>query len=190
MRTTPAAGLTFKLTPDVSVYGNVGRGFETPTFAELAYRADGTTGLNFALRPAISVHREVGVKSRLGDSMRLNLAVYRIDVTDEIVVNTNAGGRSTFKNASKTKREGLELAWDGRFSHGLEAALAYTLPRRPFTAAVYHRHQHPVDPGDRQRGQPAARACRRRLSTANSCGATRRWVSTPASKPGTTARST
>ncbi len=139
-RTTPVAGLTFKLMPDVSLYANYGKGFETPTFAELAYRADGTTGLNFALLPALSAHREVGVKSRLGDAMRLNLALYRIDVTDEIVVNTNAGGRSTFKNASKTKREGLELAWDGKFSHGLEAALAYTLLdarfEQPFTTVI------------------------------------------------------
>ena len=132
-RTTPAAGLSFRLAPEVSVYGNVGRGFETPTFTELAYRADGTSGLNFALRPARSLHREAGVKARLGDAMRLNLALFRIDVSDEIVVNTNAGGRSTFKNASRTRREGLELAWDGRFRHGLEAALAYTLLDARFT---------------------------------------------------------
>jgi len=127
VRTTPAAGITFKLTPGVSLYGNLGKGFETPTFAELAYRPDGVTGLNFALRPARSLHREIGVKSRLGDSMRLNLAVFRIDVTDEIVVDRAEGGRTTFKNASKTRREGLELAWDGRFAHGFEAAFAYTL---------------------------------------------------------------
>ncbi len=126
VRTTPTAGITFKLTPDFSLYGNLGKGFETPTFAELAYRADGTSGLNFALRPALSLHKEVGVKTKLGNSMRLNLALFRIDVTDEIVVNTNAGGRATFRNAAKTQREGFELAWDGRFQHGLEAAVAYT----------------------------------------------------------------
>jgi iron complex outermembrane recepter protein len=139
-RTTPATGLTFKLTPEVNVYANYGKGFETPTFAELAYRPDGTTGLNFALRPALSTHWEAGLKSRLGDSMRLNLALFRIDVTDEIVVNTNAGGRSTFKNASKTRREGLELAWDGRFNYGFEAGLAYTLLdarfQEPFTTVI------------------------------------------------------
>jgi hypothetical protein len=26
------------VTPTLNVYGNVGKGFETPTFAELAYR--------------------------------------------------------------------------------------------------------------------------------------------------------
>src|SRR5262249_55372732 len=85
-KTTPAAGLTFKLSPAVNLYGNIGRGFETPTFAELAYRPDGTTGLNFALRPATSKHAEIGVKAKIGDAMRVNAALFRIDVTDEIVV--------------------------------------------------------------------------------------------------------
>ena len=139
-RTTPAAGISFRLSPDVSLYGNVGEGFETPTFAELAYQPGGGTGLNFNLRPAQSLHREIGFKSRLGDAMRLNLALFRIDVTDEIVVNTNSGGRSTFKNASRTQRDGAELAWDARFRHGFEAALAYTwLDARftePFTTVI------------------------------------------------------
>jgi len=134
-RTTYAAGLAYRLNPGVSLYGNVGTGFETPTFAELAYQPGGGTGLNFNLRPALSRHYEIGVKSRLGDTMRLNLALFHIDVTDEIVVNTNAGGRSTFKNASKTQRDGAELAWEGRFRHGFEAGLAYTWLNARFTEA-------------------------------------------------------
>jgi iron complex outermembrane receptor protein len=134
-RTTYAAGLAYRLNPGVSLYGNVGTGFETPTFAELAYQPGGGTGLNFNLRPALSRHYEIGVKSRLGDTMRLNLALFHIDVTDEIVVNTNAGGRSTFKNASKTQRDGAELAWEGRFRNGFEAGLAYTWLNARFTEA-------------------------------------------------------
>jgi iron complex outermembrane receptor protein len=132
-RTTPSAGLVYELSPAVNVYANIGKGFETPTFAEIAYKPGGATGLNFALRPALSVHREVGIKSRLGDRMRLNLALFHIDVTDEIVVDTNSGGRSTFKNASKTKRDGLELAWEAYLPRGFEAALAYTLLDARFT---------------------------------------------------------
>ena len=139
-RTTPVGGLSFKLTPAVVLYGNIGKGFETPTFTELAYRPDGTSGLNFALRPSTSLHREVGIKSRLGESMRLSLAAFRIDVEDEIVVATNSGGRSTFRNAAETQRDGFELMWEGRFHHGLEAAVAYTWLdarfKQPFVAGV------------------------------------------------------
>ncbi len=132
-RTTPVAGLGFRPTPVVNFYANAGKGFETPTFAELAYRPGGATGLNFALKPANSQHREVGVKTLIGAATRLNAAVFRIDVEDEIVVNTSSGGRTDFKNAAQTRREGLELLWEGRFTRGLEAMFAYTLLDARFT---------------------------------------------------------
>ncbi|HEX9625979.1 MAG TPA: TonB-dependent receptor, partial [Acidiferrobacterales bacterium] len=40
--TTPVAGLLYRLDPQTSLYANYGRGFETPTFVELAYRNAGT----------------------------------------------------------------------------------------------------------------------------------------------------
>jgi iron complex outermembrane receptor protein len=132
-RTTPAFGATYKITPLLNVYANVGKGFETPTFAELAYRPGGATGLNFTLAPANSLHKEIGLKTLLGDHGRLNASIFRIDVTNEIVVNSNAGGRSDFKNAPGTRREGLELGWGHKFPMGFEAAISYTLLNARFT---------------------------------------------------------
>ena len=57
--------MLFKAAPRWNVYANVGEGFETPTFAELAYRPNGATGFNFALQPASSRHVEFGIKGRL-----------------------------------------------------------------------------------------------------------------------------
>jgi len=133
VRTTPVAGATFRLTPAVNLYANTGKGFETPTFAELAYRPGGATGLNFALKPARSTHYEAGVKALLGSASRLNVALFRIDVKDEIVVNSSSGGRTDFRNAAETRREGLELLWAGRFAGAFEAAVAYTLLDAKFT---------------------------------------------------------
>ncbi len=132
-RTTPALGTIYKITPMLNVYANIGKGFETPTFAELAYRPAGDTGLNFALQPADSTHREAGLKALIGDHGRANLALFRVDVTNEIVVDTNTGGRSTFKNAPGTKREGLEFGWGQKFGHGFEVAASYTRLNARFT---------------------------------------------------------
>ena len=62
-RTTPVLGLLHRLSPRWNVYANYGGGFETPTFAELSYRPGGLSGLNFALRPAVSRHREIGLNA-------------------------------------------------------------------------------------------------------------------------------
>jgi iron complex outermembrane receptor protein len=122
----PAAGLLYRFTPTVSGYATYGQGFETPTFAELAYRPDGSSGLNFQLDPAVSQQFEVGVKALLGARARVNLAAFWIETDDEIVVATNQGGRSTFQNAGRTRRTGLELAAEARLGAGFEAILAYT----------------------------------------------------------------
>ena len=123
--TSPVAGLSFRLAPEVSLYASAGRGFETPTFAELAYRTGGP-GLNFALKPARSSTTEFGAKGRMGDH-RFTLAYFDTETQDEIVVDTNAGGRSTFKNASRTRRSGWEASWLAVLPAGFDAALSWTL---------------------------------------------------------------
>lgn len=127
-QTTPVLGLVFKATPTLNIYGNVGKGFETPTFAELAYRSTSAlvNGFNFDLKPAESTNYEVGVKAYLGSTTRLNAAVFKSDTENEIVVFNNAGGRSVFQNVDSTTREGFELGMDSAFGNGFSAALAYT----------------------------------------------------------------
>ena len=125
-RTTPVAGVMFKPSSQLHVYANIGEGFETPTFAELAYRPGGATGLNFALQPAKSRHYELGAKARLPGDTRVSAAIYRIETTNEIVTNTSSGGRTDFKNASSTTRDGIELAAQGRVAGGFEWSAAYT----------------------------------------------------------------
>ncbi|MBK7472123.1 MAG: TonB-dependent receptor [Betaproteobacteria bacterium] len=121
----PVLGAVWHLTPDVNAYASYGEGFETPTFAEIAYRPNGP-GLNFALAAATSQAAEAGLKIIAGRAHRINLAAFAIRTRDEIVVDTAAGGRTTFRNAGATRRNGLEAAWDGRWPLGFTSRLAYT----------------------------------------------------------------
>jgi iron complex outermembrane recepter protein len=123
--TTPVVGLLFRPSETVSVYGNLGRGFETPTFVELAYRRDGS-GLNFDLNASRSTHGELGVKSVLRDWARVNAAVFKIVTANEIVVDTNSGGRAIFKNAGHTDRKGVELGAQTLIAGPWQLRAAYT----------------------------------------------------------------
>ncbi|HZF29319.1 MAG TPA: TonB-dependent receptor [Gammaproteobacteria bacterium] len=127
-KTTPVVGVLLKVSPNLNVYANAGRGFETPTFAELAYRSvsGATTGFNFALQPAESDNTELGVKAVLGEKTRLDAAVFRTHTDNEIVVLVNQGGRSVFQNVDRTLREGLEISLDSSFGSGFTGTLAYT----------------------------------------------------------------
>ena len=124
--TLPVIGVMVAPTDDVRFYATAGRGFETPTLNELAYRSGGGTGLNFALQPARSTSIEFGVKARLGVGGEMTAAVFRTDTDDEIVTQTNQGGRATFQNAGATRRHGVELGWSGTWREHLRGQLAAT----------------------------------------------------------------
>ena len=128
--TLPVAGVTYAATPDLRYYVSAGKGFETPTFNEIAYRASGGTGLNFALKPSRSNNVEAGVKWRTpaGSATRVETtaAVFHTATRDEIVTQTNLGGRSTFQNAGATRRQGLELASSLSLPQNWLAQLSYT----------------------------------------------------------------
>jgi len=124
--TTPMAGLVYHVSDNLNVYGSVGRGFETPTFNEVSYRSNGQTGLNFDLRPAYSRHYEIGVKAEPVRNWRVNAALFQANTRDEIVVLTNQGGRSTFQNASGSRRRGLEAAIAGSWAEAWSTYAALT----------------------------------------------------------------
>jgi iron complex outermembrane recepter protein len=132
--TSPVAGVVFHAADNLNLYASYGEGFETPTFAELAYR-NGATGLNFALQPATSRATEIGVKYRIDERQRLNAALFNVDTSNEIVVDAATGGRTTFRNAGATRRRGAEASWDARYRYGVQAHVALTWLRAEFVDA-------------------------------------------------------
>jgi iron complex outermembrane receptor protein len=122
--TTPVLGLRWRLAPEVQAFASAGRGFETPTLNEVAYQPSGVTGLNTSLRPSRSTSVEAGLRGRHGGAV-WTAALFDIRTRDEIVVLTNGGGRSTFTNAGRTRRRGLELSGDAQWGP-VHVVAAYT----------------------------------------------------------------
>lgn len=131
---SPVLGLTRHFGEDTNVYVNVGRGFETPTLTEIAYRSEGS-GPNLALKAAKSLHTEVGVKARLAEGHRLDAAAFLIGTDDEIVVASSSGGRSIYTNAGKTRRTGLEVAYTGQLTPSLSTHWALSTLNARFVDA-------------------------------------------------------
>ena len=126
--TLPTLGVSFRATPALSLYASAGRGTETPTLNELAYRPPGSTpatGLNLSLLPAKSDSVEVGVKWRR-DGVAAELALFDTKTKDEIVVVSNSGGRSAFANAGRTQRRGVELSTRAQVLSGVQWEFAAT----------------------------------------------------------------
>jgi iron complex outermembrane recepter protein len=125
---TPVLALQWMPTPALNLYISAGKGFESPTLNELAYRPDGGTGFNTTLQPQTSLQLELGAKWR-DDALGLAVeaALFRADTDDEIGVLTNAGGRSTFQNVGSTRRSGAEVGvrWQPSPAWRATAAVTY-----------------------------------------------------------------
>ncbi|MEO4111677.1 TonB-dependent receptor [Acinetobacter pittii] len=131
----PSAALSWQILPELMAYVSYAKGFETPTFTEMAYRPDGESGFNFDLTASTSNTYETGLKSQnqLGD---FTLAVFQTKTKDDIVSAGNSNGRSTFRNADKTLREGLEFAWNKKLWRDLTATASYTYLDATFDADI------------------------------------------------------
>lgn len=124
-KATPSISIGYAFTPDLNGYLSVGKGFETPSQAELAY-SRGNSGFNYGLEPSESTQYEIGLKARIAEETRINAAIFQINTDDEIVVLENRDGRTSYQNAGNTLRRGFELGVESQLDEQWSAALAYT----------------------------------------------------------------
>ena len=133
--TTPSVGFLWKFREDTNVYANFGKGFQTPNSIQMAYKDSGTAqiptassggGPNIGLSGSNSNNYEVGIKSFLNQSTRLNLALFRVVTNKEIAVDFGGSYASYFNVPVQTSRNGLELSLDGKLEHNFNVYAAYT----------------------------------------------------------------
>jgi iron complex outermembrane receptor protein len=152
---TPVAGMLFRASGNWNLYASWGRGFETPTFSELAYRADGAAGMAFGLKPARSDNAEVGSKLRWADGAgKLDVALFQSRTRDELVVFTSEGGRTTYQNVGHARRRGFEVDLAAPLSNAWRLQLAWTRLDARFTQVDTCVAACSVAPGARIPGVP------------------------------------
>lgn len=127
-----SAGLSYRLTPQQSVYTRVATSFETPTISELADPQGG--GFNAALQPAQAFSRELGIKGEW-PALRYAAALYQIDLEEELVAFSLDAqpGRSFYRNAGQSRRDGLELSLDWQVIDAWRWSMAYAANRYRYT---------------------------------------------------------
>ncbi|RZG43727.1 TonB-dependent receptor [Acinetobacter wuhouensis] len=131
----PSIALTWDITPKISSYMSYAKGFETPTFTEMAYPISGTAGINFALKPSTSDNYELGLKAQnqWGD---FTAAIFQSNTQDDIVSAGTLDGRATYQNADKTLRQGVELSWNKKLWKELTAQASYSFLDATFDADI------------------------------------------------------
>ncbi len=140
----PSAALTWKISDQLNAYASYAKGFETPTFTEMAYSAN--DGMNFNLQPASSDNYELGLKAQ-NTWGNFTAVVFRSKNQNDIVSAGTVDGRATYRNADKTVREGAELSWNKQLWRDLKAEASYSYIDAAFDAFVPE-IPNPADPAN------------------------------------------
>ena len=111
----PVIGASWRFAPGWQAHAALGRTQELPTLAELAYRETGDGGFNDAVKPARGRQAELGL-AWAGEALRAEITAFLVEMDDEIVVDSALGGRTSFRNAGATRRDGFEIAVDWRLA--------------------------------------------------------------------------
>ena len=124
----PTVGVSYEFGKRASLYANVGSSFETPTMSELSNNPTGTGGFNPDLAPQKATNLEIGTKLFLSRFLRLDLALFNVEVRDELVPFQITGqtGRVFYRNAGSSKRQGVELGLNAVLAKGLSLVVNYT----------------------------------------------------------------
>ncbi|HYK82994.1 MAG TPA: TonB-dependent receptor [Gemmatimonadales bacterium] len=125
-----AGGVAVTPSDAVTVFGNVGTSFETPTTTELVNRPNGATGFNPTLQPQRAVNYEVGVRGDVAGRVNYSLALFQADVRDELIPYQApppaAPGRVFYRNAGTSRHRGVELGAELVIVPGLNLFTTWT----------------------------------------------------------------
>jgi iron complex outermembrane receptor protein len=125
--TSPMVGLVVELTENTNFYTTYSSAFETPTTTEFAIPGGGG-GFNQALVPQSASNFEVGLRGAIGEAQRYEVAVFTIEVEDELIGREipTSPGRFSFENAGQTSRDGLEFSWTANPTERIRTTVSYT----------------------------------------------------------------
>jgi iron complex outermembrane recepter protein len=105
-------GIAVNPSSALTIYGNVGSSFETPTTTELVNSPTGSGGFNPAVGPQRAVNYEVGARGSAAGRLRASysVALFQADVRDEIVQYAADPTRAFYTNAGSARHRGVELS--------------------------------------------------------------------------------
>src|SRR5438445_2407977 len=112
----------------VTLYGNVGTSFETPTTTELTNRPRSAGGFNPGLQPQKATNYEIGLRGDVAGRLNYSVALYQADVRDELIGYQvpSSSGRVFFQNAGTSRHRGIEVGSELEIAAGLNLVTTWT----------------------------------------------------------------
>ncbi|MGB9150924.1 MAG: TonB-dependent receptor [Burkholderiales bacterium] len=142
-RFNPAVGINYTPSSALTAYASYNEGMRAPSPVELTC-ADPAAPCklpnNFLadppLKPVISKTFEVGGRGKLSNDARWSAALFRTDLLDDIQFISSGGAINAgyFQNVGKTRRQGMELGFAGKYA-SLDLSARYSFIRATYESA-------------------------------------------------------
>lgn len=125
---SPQLGISYRLSPHFSFFGNLAKSYETPTLSELSANPSGESGFN-NLSIQEANNKEIGVVFNKKNTAS-TLVLFAVSTKNDLVPYEleEFQGRTFYRNAGQTLRKGVEWAISHQFKIPLniELSLNYT----------------------------------------------------------------
>jgi Fe(3+) dicitrate transport protein len=106
----PGLGATWNLTPDITLYGGVHRGFAPPRVEDIITAGGGSVDLD----PELSTNWELGVRGAVLPGVRGDATFFVMNFDNQIIAQSVAGGIGTqLTSAGRTLHKGGEMSLTG-----------------------------------------------------------------------------
>jgi iron complex outermembrane receptor protein len=115
---SPLIGAVYKINNIYSLYGTVSTGVQTPQSSELEK--------NQNLDPVKTINYETGARARFEKGHSIDLSLFYMDISDEVVLTYLQGGDTSYNNAGSTTKKGVELAAKYQLFNGMFLGGTYT----------------------------------------------------------------
>lgn len=136
----PRANLSFKVSDDILIYGNVAKGFRSGSFQSEAQAAAASAALGTTVPTAVQPDKvwsyEFGAKGKLFDGLiTIDSAVYWIDWTD-IQLQSTLNGVATLTNGGNARSKGVDLGIILKPVQGLSLQAVGNINSTEFTSVL------------------------------------------------------
>ncbi|MFW7379318.1 MAG: TonB-dependent receptor [Oligoflexus sp.] len=131
---SPKLGLIYNWAAKQFTYVNYRRAFRAPAVGQL-FRAGSNTN-TVELKPVKADSIELGFRGLLGNRLQYDLAIYQMDIQDDIV-NIIEGSDRKLVNAGQTRHEGLELGIQAPIAKDWALSTGWTWTRQEYKNFQY-----------------------------------------------------
>ena len=124
----PSLGISYEWLQQQRLYISFATSFETPTLSELSADPEDSQGFNENLEAQKAINIEVGFKGRGFSGFYYQLALFLIDTQDDLVPFELEAfpDRTFFRNAGRSRRQGVEIEAQYAFAKAWKATASYT----------------------------------------------------------------